>query len=172
MKAAEFTIPELRSAYAKGDLSPEEALRSIAKQIDSVDPEIGGYLSYDLDLALADAANVDLSLPLGGIPIAIKDLINVEGQSCSCASRMLEGTYLSPYDATVIRKLRAAGAIPFGRTNMDEFAMGSSNENSGLKPCRNPHDLDRIPGGSSGGSAAVVASHTAVAALGTDTGGS
>ncbi|MEM6278419.1 MAG: Asp-tRNA(Asn)/Glu-tRNA(Gln) amidotransferase subunit GatA [Verrucomicrobiota bacterium] len=172
MNAAEFTIPELRSAYAKGDLSPEEALRSIAKQIDSVDPEIGGYLSYDLDLALADAANVDLSLPLGGIPIAIKDLINVEGQSCSCASRMLEGTYLSPYDATVIRKLRAAGAIPFGRTNMDEFAMGSSNENSGLKPCRNPHDLDRIPGGSSGGSAAVVASHTAVAALGTDTGGS
>ena len=172
MNAADLSITQLKSAYAGGDLSPEEAIRSIASAIDQIDGDIGGYLSYDLDLALADAAKADLSLPLGGIPIAIKDLINVEGQPCSCASKMLEGTYQSPYDATVIRKLRAAGAIPFGRTNMDEFAMGSSNENSGIKPCRNPHDLDRIPGGSSGGSAAVVAANTAVAALGTDTGGS
>lgn len=172
MNAAELTITELKSAYANGDLIPEDALRSIAASIDSADSEIGGYLSYDLDLALADAAKADLSLPLGGVPIAIKDLINVEGHPCSCASKMLDGTYSSPYDATVIRKLREAGAVPFGRTNMDEFAMGSSNENSGIKPCRNPHDLDRIPGGSSGGSAAVVAAKTAVAALGTDTGGS
>lgn len=172
MNAADLTITQLKSAYATGDLSPQEAIRSLATAIDEKDGGIGGYLSYDLDLALADAAKADLSLPLGGVPIAIKDLINVAGHPCSCASKMLEGTYLSPYDATVIRKLRAAGAIPFGRTNMDEFAMGSSNENSGIKPCRNPHDPARIPGGSSGGSAAVVAANTAVAALGTDTGGS
>ncbi len=172
MNAADFTISQLRNAYQNGDLTPAEALKSIAGSIDSIDPNIGGYLSYDLDRALADVENVDLSLPLGGVPIAIKDLINVEGHPCGCASKILTGKYVSPYDATIIRKLREAGAIPFGRTNMDEFAMGSSNENSGIKPCHNPHDLDRIPGGSSGGSAAVVASNTAVAALGTDTGGS
>jgi len=172
LNAADLTISELRSAYSSGDLTPADALRSIAEAIDSKDADIGGYLSYDLDLALADAENCDLSLPLGGVPIAIKDLINVEGQPCSCASKILEGKYTSPYDATVVRKLREAGAIPFGRTNMDEFAMGSSNENSGIKLCRNPHDLERIPGGSSGGSAAVVAAHTAVASIGTDTGGS
>lgn len=147
-------------------------LTSLAAEIEAKDGEIGGYLSYDLDQALADAEKTDLSLPLGGVPVAIKDLINVKGHPCSCASKMLHGKYTSPYDATVVRKLREAGAIPFGRTNMDEFAMGSSNENSGIQICRNPHDPDRIPGGSSGGSAAVVAAHTAIAALGTDTGGS
>ena len=172
MNVAEFTIAQLREAYLAKSLTPAEALTALAGEIDRKDPSIGGYLSYDLERALADAAKADLSLPLGGVPIAIKDLINVEGHPCSCASKILEGTYTSPYDATVIRKLRAAGAIPFGRTNMDEFAMGSSNENSGIKPCYNPHDTSRIPGGSSGGSAAVVAAHTAIAALGTDTGGS
>ncbi len=172
MNAADFTITQLKQAYRDGDLTPADALKSIAETIDQKDADIGGYLSYDLDLALAEAENVDLSLPLGGVPIAIKDLINAEGQSCGCASKMLTGKYTAPYDSTVVRKLREAGAIPFGRTNMDEFAMGSSNENSGIKNCRNPHDLSRIPGGSSGGSAAVVASNTAVAALGTDTGGS
>lgn len=172
MNASDFTIVQLKQAYQRGELTPSDALKSIAETIDRKDGDIGGYLSYDLDLALVDAENVDLSLPLGGVPIAIKDLINVEGQSCGCASRMLTGKYQSPYDATVVRKLREAGAIPFGRTNMDEFAMGSSNENSGIKICRNPHDNNRIPGGSSGGSAAAVASNTAVAALGTDTGGS
>lgn len=172
MNAADLTIAQLRKAYASGDMSPTDAVESIASSIDSIDPDIGGYLSYDLELAKKDAEQADLSLPLGGVPIAIKDLINVEGHPCSCASKILDGKYTAPYDATVIRKLRAAGAIPFGRTNMDEFAMGSSNENSGIKPCHNPHDLDRIPGGSSGGSAAVVAAKTAVAALGTDTGGS
>ena len=104
-------------------------------------------------------------------PVAIKDAINVEGEPCSCASKILEG-YTAPYDATVISKLRAAGAIPFGRTNMDEFAMGSSTENSAMQITRNPHDPERIPGGSSGGSAAVVAAGEALAALGSDTGGS
>lgn len=172
MNVAELTITQLREAYLAESISPAEALTELAGEIDRKDPAIGGYLSYDLDRALSDAAGVDLSLPLGGVPIAIKDLINVEGHPCSCASKVLYGKYLSPYDATVIRKLREAGAIPFGRTNMDEFAMGSSNENSGIKPCRNPHDPTRIPGGSSGGSAAVLASNTAIAALGTDTGGS
>lgn len=166
------TIAQLRAAYAAGETSPSETLRSLAETIETRDAVIGGYLSHDLEAALADAETVDLSLPLGGIPIAIKDLINVEGQSCSCASKILAGKYTSPYDATVVRKLREAGAIPFGRANMDEFAMGSSNENSGIKPCRNPWDTERIPGGSSGGSAAVVASDTAIAALGSDTGGS
>jgi len=172
LNAADFTITQLKQAYQAGDLTPAEALKSIAEAIDSKDGDIGGYLSYDLDLALADAENVDLSLPLGGVPIAIKDLINADGQPCGCASKMLTGKYTAPYDSTVVRKLREAGAIPFGRTNMDEFAMGSSNENSGIKICRNPHDPERIPGGSSGGSAAVVASNTAIAAIGTDTGGS
>ncbi|MDF1752928.1 MAG: Asp-tRNA(Asn)/Glu-tRNA(Gln) amidotransferase subunit GatA [Verrucomicrobiales bacterium] len=172
MNAAELTIAQLRDAYRSGDLTPTDAIRSVAEAIDKKDGDIGGYLEYDLDLALEKAEAADTSLPLGGIPIAIKDLINVEGQNCGCASKILTGKYQSPYDATVITNLRAAGAIPFGRTNMDEFAMGSSNENSGIKPCRNPHDTDRIPGGSSGGSAAVVAANTAIAALGSDTGGS
>jgi hypothetical protein len=119
--------------------------------------------------AAADAA--DTSLPLGGVPIAIKDVINVKGDPCTCASKILQG-YVAPYDATVITKLREAGAVLFGRTNMDEFAMGSSTENSSWGVTRNPWDLDRIPGGSSGGSAAAVGGHEAFAALGTDTGGS
>lgn len=164
-------IASLRAAYASGDLAPADALQSLASAIEERDGEIGAYLGHNLGLALAEAEKADLSLPLGGVPIAIKDLISVEGQPCGCASRFLSG-YKAPYDATVIRKLREAGAIPFGRTNMDEFAMGSSNENSGVKICRNPHDVERIPGGSSGGSAAAVASGTAIAALGTDTGGS
>ena len=172
MNAEELTITQLRVAYHSGELTPEDAIKSIAKSIDSKDDEIGGYLEYNLEQALEQAKDADLSLPLGGVPIAIKDAINVAEQDCSCASKILQGKFHSPYDATVIEKLRAAGAIPFGRTNMDEFAMGSSNENSGIKPCHNPHDTDRIPGGSSGGSAAVVAANTAIAALGSDTGGS
>ena len=103
--------------------------------------------------------------------MAIKDVINVAGEPCTCSSKILQG-YTAPYDATVVTKLRAAGAIPFGRTNMDEFAMGSSTENSAIKVTRNPRDPERIPGGSSGGSAAVVAADEALASLGSDTGGS
>jgi aspartyl-tRNA(Asn)/glutamyl-tRNA(Gln) amidotransferase subunit A len=112
-----------------------------------------------------------VSLPLGGIPIAIKDLINVEGQQCTCGSKILRG-YRAPYNATAIENLRAHGAIPFGRMNMDEFAMGSSTENSSAQVTRNPWDLSRVPGGSSGGSAAAIAADIAFGALGTDTGGS
>ncbi len=167
-----YTITALRQAYTSGSLSPVDAIQSLSDTIESRDGEIGGYLSRDTETALTEAKNADLSLPLGGVPIAIKDLINVKGQPCGCASKILSGKYTSPYDATVIRKLRAAGAIPYGRANMDEFAMGSSTENSAFKPTRNPWDTTRIPGGSSGGSAAVVAAGEAIAALGSDTGGS
>lgn len=167
-----MTIFELRQAYLEGKTTPKQVLEALAADIAAKNPEIGAYLSTDLAAALAEAENVDLSLPLGGVPIAIKDNINTLGQPCTCASKFLDGTYRSPYNATVIEKLRAAGAIPFGRLNMDEFAMGSATENSALQVTRNPHDLSRVPGGSSGGSAAAVAGNLAYAALGSDTGGS
>ena len=166
------TIRSLRDEFQAGGTTPADALRDLATSIANRDSTTGAYLRHDLESALAEAAHADLSLPLGGIPIAIKDNINVLGQPCTCGSKFLSENYTSPYDATVIRKLRAAGAIPFGRLNMDEFAMGSATENSALQTTRNPHSPDRIPGGSSGGSAAAVADHTAIAALGSDTGGS
>jgi len=166
------SISSLRKQLGSGEICPADILDSLATSIEAKNEAIGAYLSYDLDAARDEAKTVDLTLPLGGIPIAIKDNINVKGQPCSCASNFLQGAYTAPYDATVISKLRAAGAIPYGRTNMDEFAMGSSTENSALGKTVNPHDHTRAPGGSSGGSAAAVASHTAIAALGSDTGGS
>lgn len=172
MELSELSITSLRQQLTSGDISTIDIIDSLAAAIDEKDAQIGAYLHQDLDAAKQAAQNVDLSLPLGGIPIAIKDNINVKGQPCSCASRFLDGSYTSPYDATVITKLRNAGAIPYGRTNMDEFAMGSTTENSALGNTLNPHDLSRAPGGSSGGSAAAVASHSAIAALGSDTGGS
>ncbi len=164
------TISSLREQLIAGDISPADILDSLAENISNSD--VGAYLGHDLDFAKHEAASVDLTKPLGGIPIGIKDNINVNGQPCSCASSFLENAYSAPYDATVIRKLREAGAIPFGRMNMDEFAMGSTTENSALGKTVNPHDVCRAPGGSSGGSAAAVASNTAIATLGSDTGGS
>jgi len=172
MDLSRLTIAQLREAYQSGEAHPKDAIQSLSKAVEARDSEVKGYLTFDVEAALKEADKVDLALPLGGVPIAIKDLINVRDQPCSCASKMLEEGYISPYDATVIQKLRAAGAIPLGRTNMDEFAMGSSTENSGLQKTGNPWDLERAPGGSSGGSAAVVSADTAIAALGTDTGGS
>jgi aspartyl-tRNA(Asn)/glutamyl-tRNA(Gln) amidotransferase subunit A len=165
------SVAGLRGLLRKREVSPREVVEALAARIDAADGEVHGYLSYDLDDALAAADKADVTLPLGGVPIAIKDVISVSGQPCGCSSKILAG-YRAPYDATAIARLRAAGAIPFGRTNMDEFAMGSSTENSGVAVTRNPWDPARVPGGSSGGSAAVVAARTAFAALGTDTGGS
>jgi aspartyl-tRNA(Asn)/glutamyl-tRNA(Gln) amidotransferase subunit A len=166
-----LSIVELRDFLRRREVSPGEALRALEERINVVDPKIGAYLVHDLAAATAEAEKADVSLSLGGIPIAIKDLINVEGQQCTCGSKILRG-YRAPYSATVIERLRGDGAIPFGRMNMDEFAMGSSTENSSAQVTRNPWDLSRVPGGSSGGSAAAVAADIAFGALGTDTGGS
>jgi aspartyl-tRNA(Asn)/glutamyl-tRNA(Gln) amidotransferase subunit A len=167
----DLTVSELQAGYRRGDFTPVDALRALESRIAAVDPSIDAYLSRDFESALATAEKADIHLPLGGVPIGIKDAINVLGESCTCASKVLAG-FKAPYDATVIARLRAAGAIPYGRMNMDEFAMGSSTENSAWKKTRNPWDPSRIPGGSSGGSAASVAAREAFATLGSDTGGS
>ena len=165
------SIAATRRLLRSGEITPVELIEGLESHIASLDPQIGAYLGRDLETAKIAAAAADLSKSLGGIPIGIKDAINVKGQPTQSASRILEG-YIAPYDATVIERLREAGAIPFGRMNMDEFAMGSSTENSSFYPTHNPWDLNRIPGGSSGGSAAAVSSGTALATLGSDTGGS
>ena len=150
-------------------------MRAILDRIGAHNGALNVYLGVDEERMLAEARRRDREGPgagaLWGVPIGIKDLILVAGESCTCASRILRG-FVAPYDATVIRRLRAAGALPTGRINMDEFAMGSSNENSAYGPVRNPWRADRIPGGSSGGSAAAVAADLAYGALGSDTGGS
>jgi aspartyl-tRNA(Asn)/glutamyl-tRNA(Gln) amidotransferase subunit A len=166
-----LNIADLQSLLRRREVSPREVLDVLRARIEDVDGEVDAYLSTNFEAATKEAEKANVDLPLGGVPIAIKDIISVAGEPCTCASKILRG-YRALYDATVIQKLRAAGAIPFGKTNMDEFAMGSSTENSGVKSTRNPWDLSRVPGGSSGGSAAAVAADAAFGALGTDTGGS
>ena len=169
---AALNISELKSELSAGTITSVDIVNDVIKSIETRDSEVQAYVSVNTEEALKEAKNADISKPLGGIPISIKDLINVEGQPCSCGSKILKDSYTSTYDATVIKRLREAGAIPLGRVNMDEFAMGSSTENSGIQITKNPWDLERIPGGSSGGSAACVANDTAIASLGSDTGGS
>src|SRR2546428_8066824 len=166
-----LNIADLQVLLRRREISPRNVLETLRARIENVDGKIDAYLSLDFEAAAKEAEKVDVDLPLGGVPIAIKDIVSVAGQPCTCGSKIL-ANYRAPYDATVIRKLRAAGAIPFGKTNMDEFAMGSSTENSRVKLTRNPWDLSRVPGGSSGGSAAAVAADAAFGGLGTDTGGS
>lgn len=166
MELYELGVKEAQEGLAAGDFTAEDLVKAVIARKNAADGEIGAYLTFDEEHALELAR-----LNPRSVPIAIKDLINVRGQPCTCASKILKG-YVSPYDATVIAKLKAAGFIPAGRVNMDEFAMGSSTENSGLGVTRNPYDLTRVPGGSSGGSAAAVGGNLCIAALGTDTGGS
>jgi aspartyl-tRNA(Asn)/glutamyl-tRNA(Gln) amidotransferase subunit A len=166
-----LNIADLQTLLRRREISAREVIDALRTRVEAVDGKIGAYLSFDMEGAAKEAEKAKVDLPLGGVPVAIKDIINVMGQPCTCASKILQG-YRATYDATVIRKLRAAGAIPFGKTNLDEFAMGSSTENSALKLTRNPWDLARVPGGSSGGSAAAVAADEAFGALGSDTGGS
>lgn len=172
MSLANETIASLRQRLSSKEITPTDIVNDLAKTIDARNAQVGSYLSVDVEAALAEAKTADVSKPLGGIPIAIKDNINVTGQPCTCGSKFLQGTYTAPYDATSIQLLRAGGALPLGRLNMDEFAMGSTTENSALGVTRNPWDLNRVPGGSSGGSASSVGGHLAIAALGSDTGGS
>ena len=166
MELYELGIKAAREGLAKGEFTSRELVEAVIRRREERDGEIGAYLTFDAEqaLALADANPK-------AVPIAVKDLINVAGQPCTCASKILRG-YVSPYDATVIRNMKARGFIPAGRVNMDEFAMGSSTENSALGVTRNPYDTTRVPGGSSGGSAAAVGGNLCIAALGTDTGGS
>jgi aspartyl-tRNA(Asn)/glutamyl-tRNA(Gln) amidotransferase subunit A len=166
-----LNIADLQSLLRRREVSPREVIDALHARIEAVDREIGAYLSLDIDAATKEVEKANVDLPLGGVPLAIKDIINVMGQPCTCGSKILQG-YRATYDATVIQKLREAGAIPFGKTNLDEFAMGSSTENSAMKLTRNPWDFSRVPGGSSGGSAAAVAADAAFGALGSDTGGS
>ena len=176
----QLTISELVSSLARREVSARQAMQACLDQIQRLDGQLKAFLSYDADDALAQADGADQQLthggfdarhPLLGVPIAIKDVLAVRGQPLNCGSKIL-GKFISPYSATVIEKLKAAGAVVFGRLNMDEFAMGSSTENSGFFTTRNPWDTSRIPGGSSGGSAVAVAADECLASLGSDTGGS
>ena len=166
MELYELGIKAAQDGLAKGEFSSSELVQSVIGRYHAKNAEIGAYLTFDEEGALALAKENPKA-----VPIAVKDLINVRGQPCTCGSKILKG-YVSPYDATVIRNMKACGFIPCGRVNMDEFAMGSSTENSALGVTRNPYAPDRVPGGSSGGSAAAVGGNLCIAALGTDTGGS
>ncbi len=174
---AHMGLADAREGLARRAFTSMELTAAVLGAIRARDGRVRAYTHVDEDDALAQARDADAARaagdprPLLGIPVAIKDNLNVRGQPCTCGSRILAG-YRAPYDAGSIARLRAAGCLPVGRTNLDEFAMGSTTETSAHGPTRNPWNLDRVPGGSSGGSAAAVASHTAVAALGTDTGGS
>jgi aspartyl-tRNA(Asn)/glutamyl-tRNA(Gln) amidotransferase subunit A len=168
----------LAAAIARKEVSSEEVTRAHLDRIAEVDERVHAFLYVDPEASIARAREVDqqiakgeLSSPLAGVPIALKDLLATKGVPTTCGSRILEG-WRPPYSATIVNKLHAAGVVSLGKTNMDEFAMGSSTEHSGYGPTHNPWDLERIPGGSGGGSAAAVASYESPLAIGTDTGGS
>jgi aspartyl-tRNA(Asn)/glutamyl-tRNA(Gln) amidotransferase subunit A len=178
MPMEDLTAIELRDRIAAGRISSVEATKAILNRIDRLNPAVGAYLSIFHDRALETARDVDRRIAAGepvgslaGVPIAIKDVMCTTFGTTTCGSRILQNFH-SPYDGTVVRKLLDADAVIVGKTNMDEFAMGSSTENSGLQETVNPWDRSRVPGGSSGGSAAAVASGMCFAALGSDTGGS
>ncbi|MBZ5700786.1 MAG: Asp-tRNA(Asn)/Glu-tRNA(Gln) amidotransferase subunit GatA [Acidobacteriia bacterium] len=176
--AMNWTIDGVRDSLAGKKISARELTAEFYKRIEARNPELNAFLALSPERAYAQAERVDALVaagkplpPLAGVPIAIKDVISTRGVRTTCGSKIL-GTYMPPYDATAVEKLEAAGAVLLGKTNCDEFAMGSSNENSAYGPVGNPAAPGCVPGGSSGGSAAAVAAGLAVAALGTDTGGS
>jgi aspartyl-tRNA(Asn)/glutamyl-tRNA(Gln) amidotransferase subunit A len=173
-----LTAVELGAAIASGDVSAVEVAQAHLDRINTVDPAVHAFLYVDADGALAAAKAIDERRmageelgPLAGVPLALKDVFVTKGIPTTCGSRILEG-WIPPYDATVTRRLKQAGIVILGKTNMDEFAMGSSTENSAYGPTRNPWDLERVPGGSGGGSSSALAAYEAPLAIGTDTGGS
>jgi aspartyl-tRNA(Asn)/glutamyl-tRNA(Gln) amidotransferase subunit A len=173
-----WTVASTQAALRAKKVSAREIAIEFYANIDRRNPDINAYLTLSRERAFAQADRVDVATacgeklgPLAGVPIAVKDVISTAGVRTTCGSKILE-TYVPPYTATAVARLEKAGAVILGKTNCDEFAMGSSNENSAYGPVRNPVAMDRVPGGSSGGSAAAVAAGLAVAALGTDTGGS
>jgi aspartyl-tRNA(Asn)/glutamyl-tRNA(Gln) amidotransferase subunit A len=173
-----WTVAGVREALANKKVSAKELASEFYVRIEKRNPELNAYLALSPERAYEQAARIDAAVSRGealpalaGVPIAVKDVISTTGVRTTCGSKILE-TYVPPYDATAVERLERAGAVILGKTNCDEFAMGSSNENSAYGPVRNPVATDRVPGGSSGGSAAVVAAGLAVASLGTDTGGS
>ncbi len=173
-----LTIKKIHEGLKNKEFSSVELTKEYLKQIEVRDGVIGAFLGLSRERAIAKAQEADKEISsnkdfpiLTGVPCAIKDIIMVEGQKCTAASKILEN-YVAPYDATVTKKLKSQGAVILGKTNLDEFAMGSSTETSAFKVTKNPLDLERVPGGSSGGSAAAVAANMAVYTLGTDTGGS
>jgi aspartyl-tRNA(Asn)/glutamyl-tRNA(Gln) amidotransferase subunit A len=175
---ATWTISGVRDALQAKEISARELTKDFFARIENRNRELNAFLALSIDRAYVQADRIDAmiakgeALPaLAGVPIAVKDVISTRGVTTTCGSKILE-SYVPPYDATAVERLERAGAVILGKTNCDEFAMGSSNENSAYCPVRNPVALDRVPGGSSGGSAAAVAAGLAVAALGTDTGGS
>jgi aspartyl-tRNA(Asn)/glutamyl-tRNA(Gln) amidotransferase subunit A len=177
MDLTELTIHEMHDLLREGRVSTQDLVRAFLDRIAATDERINAFITVSGEQALRDAAAADARLAAGedatltGIPLALKDIFVTEGQLTTCASRIL-GNFVPPYDGTAVRKLKEQGAVILGKLNMDEFAMGSSNENSAFGPVRNPWNLDYVPGGSSGGSAACVAARQAVGTLGTDTGGS
>src|SRR5216684_1918633 len=175
---ANWTIDGVREALAAKKISAWELAADFYTRIEARNPELNAYLALSPERARRQADRIDALVaggkplpPLAGVPVAIKDVISTRGTKTTCGSKILQN-YVPPYDATAVERLEAAGAVILGKTNCDEFAMGSSNENSAYGPVKNPVATDRVPGGSSGGSAAAVAAGLAVAALGTDTGGS
>ncbi len=175
---ANWTIDGVREALGTKKISARELAADFYKRIESRNPELNAFLTLSPERARRQTDKIDALVaegrplpPLAGVPVAIKDVISTRGIKTTCGSKILQN-YVPPYDATAVERLEAAGAVILGKTNCDEFAMGSSNENSAYGPVKNPAALDRVPGGSSGGSAAAVAAGLAVASLGTDTGGS
>ncbi|MDP3093121.1 MAG: Asp-tRNA(Asn)/Glu-tRNA(Gln) amidotransferase subunit GatA [Nitrospira sp.] len=178
MSLHKLTLCELQRKFTAGEVTAKEIVRAYFLRIGQVEPKVKAYVTTQKEQAMVDAAALDDSLkgwrktqPMMGMPLAIKDNLCTEGVTTTCSSRMLQH-FVPPYDATVIAKLRAQGYVLLGKTNLDEFAMGSSTENSAFGPSRNPWNLQCVPGGSSGGSAAAVAADECAAALGSDTGGS